>query len=221
MRHLLLVFVKSPIPGLVKTRLAHAIGHERAAALARVMAERVCARTGPPAGRYERVFFHAPADAGPSIAAWLGEGRLAAQAEGDLGARMAAAFQWAFDEGATRVVLIGTDIPELSADDVDRAFEVLDSADVALGPSLDGGYYLIGLRRPAPGLFERMPWSTPQVLPETLARAEALGLRVAPLAVRGDVDTVEDLKREAGRLREWLPAELWAALAAAVEDAGR
>ena len=204
----LLVFVKAPRPGEVKTRLARDVGAEPAAALHRAMAARVLERTRPPSGSYTRVVFHAPPDAEAEVARWLPGETLVPQSPGDLGARMAAAFEWAFAGGAARVVLIGTDTPDLAAADIVSALEALRASDVVVGPSLDGGYYLVGLARPCPGIFADISWSTPAVLGETLARAEALDLKVAPRPVRGDIDTLEDLRREWPRLRDWLPADL-------------
>jgi rSAM/selenodomain-associated transferase 1 len=214
MKAALLVFVKAPRPGGVKTRLAGALGPELAARLYRAMAERVVQRT---AGEDDaRVFFYSPADAGAEVEAWLG-GLAVPQARGDLGARMAAAFQWAFDRGAARAVLVGTDVPDLAREDVRAAFTALRTHDLALGPSLDGGYYLIGLRQSAPRLFGEMPWSTPDVLGETLRRADEEGMRVRPLPVRGDVDTIDDLRRDWKRLRAWLPVDLAREIAAALQ----
>jgi rSAM/selenodomain-associated transferase 1 len=215
MSDLLIVFVKAPRPGLVKTRLAAAIGAEHAAALYRAMAERVFRETDPASGTYARVVCYAPADGRSEVDAWLPGERLHVQSAGDLGARMAAAFEWAFDGGAARVVLIGTDTPDVSRGDLLHAFEALRASDLVVGPSLDGGYYLIGLPRPIPALFERIPWSTPAVLGETLTRAESLGLRAAPLAVKADIDTLEDVRRNWAWMREWLPADLVRAIGSA------
>jgi uncharacterized protein len=216
MSDLLVVFVKSPRPGFVKTRLAAAVGAVHAAALYRAMAERVLEATrGDGHGR--AVFFDPP-DGRADVEAWLPGETCVAQSAGDLGVRMASAFRWAFDGGATKVVLIGTDAPELSRDDIERAFEALGGHDVVLGPSFDGGYYLIGLRQPAPALFDGITWSTPAVLGQTLELAESLGLTTTPLPARGDVDTVEDLRREWPRMKEWLPRGLAEPLAVAMRD---
>lgn len=212
----LVVFVKAPRPGEVKTRLAASIGAVRAAELYRVMAERVFRETAPSPGAPARVFFYSPPEAHREIEEWLPGERCLAQSGRDLGARMSAAFQWAFDGGASRVVLIGTDVPELSRADIALAFEGLRGSEVVIGPALDGGYYLIGTTQPVPALFDGIPWSTPSVLGQTLARAESIGLRVAPLPVRVDVDTFDDLRREWPRLRRWLPGDLVQEIGAAL-----
>jgi rSAM/selenodomain-associated transferase 1 len=204
----LIVFAKSPRPGEVKTRLAAGLGSALAAALYRAVAEQVLAQTAMGDGRCPRTVFFAPADAGPEMAAWLPAERCRAQEGADLGARMAAAFAWAFAAGAAKVVLIGTDVPALSAEHVDAAREALDTHDVALGPARDGGYYLVALRRPVPALFEGVPWSTPDVLAETLARVRAAGLGATTLGALGDLDDVEDLRREWPELRGRLARKL-------------
>jgi uncharacterized protein len=191
---LLLLFLKWPEPGLAKTRLIQALGPETAAAVYRLLAEAEVAATRPEAGEYDRLFCFSPANAEARVRAWFpGEG-VWAQPEGDLGQRMAKAFQEAFARGATRVALIGTDIPWVTRDLVALSFEALASADVVLGPTHDGGYYLVAMARPLPGLFEGIEWSTSSVLAATRERAEALGLvtRLAPLLT--DIDTFDDLR---------------------------
>jgi rSAM/selenodomain-associated transferase 1 len=197
----LVVFVKEPRPGAVKTRLAAAIGDEDAARLYRVFVEAVLVATTPQAGEYERLVFFDPPEAAERIRSWLPSGRLRKQARGDLGARMAAAFARCFDRGAGRVALVGTDAPALGRADVLAAFAELAAHDVVLGPAYDGGYYLVALRAPQPSLFDGMAWSTSSVLDETLARAAAAGLSVARLRPLRDVDTLDDVRAE------------WAALA--------
>lgn len=197
----LLVFVKAPRPGAVKTRLAAVLGDDGAARLYRVLVEEEIRRTAPRAGEYDRTFFFTPEDARPEIERWLPGEALAAQQGADLGARMAAAFDAAFQEGARRVAIIGTDVPEAGREHVMEALRSLDNHDVVLGPTHDGGYYLIALDRPRPALFQSIPWSTPSVLPATAERAGVLGLSVRMLDPLRDIDTVDDLKAEWGRVR--------------------
>lgn len=194
----LIVFVKEPRPGRVKTRLAQSLGHERAAAAYRALAEAEIRGTAPAAAEYERRFFFAPAEARAAITGWLGplvapEPCVCHPQDGaDLGARMALAFEECFARGARRVAIIGTDVPDCTRVHVNAAFAALDAHDVALGPTHDGGYYLLALSRPRPELFDGIAWSTPAVLPATLARASSLGLRVALLETLRDVDTLDD-----------------------------
>lgn len=201
----LLVFVKRPRPGEVKTRLAVDLGEEGAAAVYRALAEAEIAGTQPHEREYERRFLYAPADAGSEVGAWLPGERVAPQQGVDLGARMATAFDDAFRRGAERVAIIGSDVPWVTRERVNRAFASLDEGDVVLGPCDDGGYYLLALSRPRPELFEGIAWSTPTVLQATLGRARARGLRVVMLDPLPDVDTLADIRRSWERLRPILP----------------
>lgn len=200
----LVVFARAPELGRVKTRLAAAIGPEAALACYRALGASVVSAVGAThaRGSWATVVAHTPADAAGAMAVWLERDPAApslayrAQADGDLGARMRAAVEAAVVAGARRVVVIGTDCPDVDAAVVGAAFAALDAADVVLGPALDGGYYLVGVRAPASracaALFTGVPWSAPDTLAVSLARAEAAGLSVAQLAPRRDVDTVDD-----------------------------
>jgi rSAM/selenodomain-associated transferase 1 len=216
----LLVFLKAPRPGRVKTRLAAAVGEAAAAGLYRALAEQVLRATASE-GEYERWICFDPPDAGEEIRAWLGEERLLPQSSGDLGARMAHAFAGAFTRGAARVAVIGSDAPAVSRARVREALDGLGGQDVVLGPARDGGYYLIALDRPRPELFQAVPWSTAAVLAATRERAAALGLRLGLLPLEGDVDTLEDLRREWPRLEPRLGAALVEALRPAVTGSSR
>lgn len=121
------------------------------------------------------------------------------QPSGDLGDRMRGTFDSTFGEGAEQVLLIGSDHPTLPASYLKRGFEALKEAHLVLGPTEDGGYYTVGLRRaawpPASGLFDGIAWSTAKVLTQTRQRAEALGLRYVELPIWYDVDEPEQLAR--------------------------
>ena len=106
-------------------------------------------------------------------------------------------------DGADRTVVIGTDCPALTAGHLERAFQALETSDAVLGPTHDGGYYLIGLRRPEPELFSEIAWSTEAVLTQTRSAADGLGLRVALLDTLHDLDNADDLHR--ARSRSGLP----------------
>jgi hypothetical protein len=208
----LIVFVKAPRPGATKTRLAAHLGAEAAAAVYRALAMETARRTAPGRGEFDRLFFHAPADAGPELASWLPGETCLPQVEGDLGERMAAAFEETFRRGAGRAALVGTDVPGLSRGVVREALAALDNHDVVLGPARDGGYYLMALARPCPALFTAIPWSTPAVLTATLERTRALGLSVRLLDPLRDVDTLEDLRAEWPRVAALLDEGLRGAI---------
>jgi len=198
-----LVFVRAPVAGRVKTRLAAALGAEGALQVYRRLAEHTL-REARALGGEVRVHF-TPADAGPQVHAWLGDGpRYLPQSAGDLGARMETAFRAAFQDGADRVIIIGSDLPELSAALLRRAFDALESHPAVIGPARDGGYYLLGMRQMIDGLFDGIPWSTDEVLARTLERLGAAGIEPALLDTLNDVDEVDDLP--AG-WAEWARAE--------------
>lgn len=193
-RHRLSIFLKYPTSGQVKTRLAADLGSEEAAAIYRASIELTLARLQP--YRQAVTLYVDPPDSLPKMAAWLGpQWRLRPQQGATLGDRLAQATRHAFTEGAQHLVIIGTDSPWLTVDDIDAAFEALHAHDLVLGPTDDGGYYLIGLSRCEPAIFEDIAWSTPAVYAQTMARAAQLGLRVHALRQRYDLDEVEDVER--------------------------
>jgi len=191
----LILFTRYPEPGSAKTRLISALGEGGAADLQRELAEHTLARVHQ--ARSSRPFSFEVRYAGTdcrSMAAWLGADlALRLQCEGDLGARMHGAFDEAFSEGCARVVLIGTDCPGVSPFLFEQAFKALAIADVVLGPAADGGYYLVGLRKPEPRLFQDMPWGTERVLEATCERAKACGLSLCLLPPQTDIDRPQDL----------------------------
>jgi rSAM/selenodomain-associated transferase 1 len=202
----LLVFLKAPLPGQVKTRLAEEVGAETSCAiycrLVEVLLRSLSAlhagsETGAPASDDPQIALHfTPDDASEKIRPWLQPGwALRPQGDGSLGERLERAVAGSFQRGAGKVVVIGSDCPEVTAVDIHNAFHQLEKHDVALGPATDGGYWLIGLNGPQPPLFCDMPWSTDQLLAKTLARADGLKLRVVLLRTLSDVDTLSDWRR--------------------------
>jgi rSAM/selenodomain-associated transferase 1 len=190
MSNALIVFVKAPRLGTVKTRLARELGESTALEIYQSLVQKVLASISA----FPNVELRfTPDDAENEIQPWLRPGWVSApQGDGDLGARLHRAFTTAFANGATRVILIGSDCPALSADDIQAAWCALESHDVVLGPATDGGYWLIALRSPQPTLFENMTWSTPSVLAETLVRAAKRRLATHQLRPLSDIDTAED-----------------------------
>ncbi len=199
----ILIFAKAPVPGRVKTRLIPALGAAGAAQLARRMLENTLeqaldARIGP-----------VELCASPAISAtdWADNPlpygvESSDQGEGDLGERMARASQRAFARNE-RLLLIGTDCPDLSALHLRVAAAALDCHEAAIYPALDGGYTLLGLRAYHPGLFVDMPWSTPAVAELTLARMRALEWRVWLGDALADIDEPADLVHLARNSIAW------------------
>jgi len=203
-KDVLIVFVKEPRPGAVKTRLLPALDPQSAAELYRALAEEEIRQTAPRTGEYTRIFFHAPPGTPAAMSAWLPGETFRPQRGDDLGARMSAAFDETFRRGARRAAVIGTDVPWVHRGLVAEAFAALDENDVVLGPTSDGGYYLLALARPQPALFQGIAWSTPSVFTSTLERAAALGLRVRRLPELPDIDTLDDVRRHWPRLQPLL-----------------
>jgi rSAM/selenodomain-associated transferase 1 len=196
----LILFTRFPRPGSAKSRLIPTLGSEGAAALHRELTEhtlRTVDQSLVSVGFDLQVRY---TGASPEeMSDWLGAHRICVpQGDGDLGTRMEAAVQDAFAESMERVVVIGADCPDLSPEILKRSFDLLIRSDVVIGPALDGGYYLVAVRRSAwercrRPLFSNMPWGTDEVLTETLRRAHSTGLELARLDVLGDVDRPEDL----------------------------
>lgn len=188
----LVVLARAPELGRVKTRLAREIGEAAALEAYRALGTAVLGAVGR-LGDCDLTVAFTPADREGPVRAWLGPApRYEPQLEGDLGARMLSAIAGRFAAGAATVLLIGTDCPDLDPELLETAFARLDRADAVLGPAADGGYYLVGMKRPIPELFEGIPWSSPATLSATLARAGAAGVSVALLDERRDIDTAAD-----------------------------
>lgn len=191
-----LIFVRAPEPGRVKTRLAVEIGALEALRVYMRLTRHAVAQALTLAPQVAVHVHFTPADAGARVRRWLGEGpAYLPQAAGDLGERLGQAFQEAFAAGFIRVVVIGSDLPDLSSSLLHRALELLDEHAAVLGPAQDGGYYLLGLREPLPELFRGIAWSTEQVLSQTLARLRAAGIEPALLETLSDVDVAADLPK--------------------------
>lgn len=194
------VFAKFWQPGEVKTRLAAHVGDAAASAIYRQFLDTLLQRLSGQAERSILAFWPAEQiDAFRSIASgW----QLQPQSEGNLGTRMDRYFEDAFAAGCRRVVLLGSDSPNLPVEFVQQAFAQLGDHDVVLGPTFDGGYYLVGASRHAPNIFAGVSWSTPQVWEQTLDNARRAALRCATLPRWYDVDEIKDLQRLRTDLRD-------------------
>lgn len=189
-----MLFTRYPVPGLAKTRLIPTIGPERAARLQQRMTESILAQLAAPSlsGVEGEIRFTGASE--DEMRRWLGGAWLyRPQGDGDLGARLSEAFRLAFHERAPAVIAIGADVPRLSAYILRAALDELRAHDVVVGPTTDGGYYLIGMHAFHPELFEDIPWGTETVCERTLAEARKSGLRLGRLPELQDVDRPEDL----------------------------
>jgi len=199
---LILLFVKAPHKGQVKSRLAAVLGEDIALELYKNFVLDILAsvdKSGVPC----RIFYH-PHDSGELMENWLGSHRQYMPQEGnDIGERMARAFRQAFLEGASRVVLIGSDIPDLPPSLLEDAVGRLNRTGAVIGPAKDGGYYLIGFRNNTflPGIFSGQKWSTDTVFAKTIQLFEQERREVSVLPFWQDVDTIEDLQALMSRNR--------------------
>jgi rSAM/selenodomain-associated transferase 1 len=188
------MFAKYWQPGSVKTRLAARIRKQPAADVYRAFVFTLLRRFSDIAEIRDLIFtpdHRLEEFQSIGTAAW----QLHAQGPGNLGDRMQRYFQQTLGTGATEVVLIGSDSPNLPRRYVDLAFETLQRADVVLGPSEDGGYYLIGARNAVPPVFAGIDWSTPCVCDQTLEKLNATELTYELIPTWYDVDSIVDLRR--------------------------
>lgn len=192
------IMAKYPQPGCVKTRLAADIGDEEALRVYLELLTRAVRVLGDTDGSdVVRVGFVTPPECLDQFATeYPGLDRYLSQTDGDLGVRMSHALHALLDRPDTRkAILIGTDIPELSCEILAQASANLDSHDLVIGPTYDGGYYLIGMRRVHEELFQDVVWGGDSVLEKSLEIADNLGLSVHLLTRLRDLDNSQDLKQ--------------------------
>jgi rSAM/selenodomain-associated transferase 1 len=183
----ILIFLKAPRLGTVKTRLADTVGPKVAQSIYRELVEGQMARLSE---RDSICVQYAPHDAAADMTAWLGaDVSYRAQCEGDLGARLSDAIMTHFQMGHSRLICIGGDCPQLAVRHIAAAESAMDAgADLALGPTEDGGFYLLGLSAPHSGLFSAVRWSTESTRSDVIKNATQLNLKVEQLEMLYDVD---------------------------------
>jgi hypothetical protein len=196
----LLLFTRYPEAGKTKTRLIPELGADGAALLQKRLTERVLVQARLLTERCgTETLVHYSGGNQEKMTSWLGPVRCIAQTQGDLGLRMRAAFAHSFTEGTETAVLVGSDIPDIRADLLHQAFlYLLGAKEIVIGPSADGGYYLVGLvaRKAAqllPLLFEQMVWSNANLFALTMERLRQAGYDAAILPVLHDIDLPADL----------------------------
>lgn len=191
-----IMFVKYPQAGSVKTRLGRDIGYDKAAEFYKLLVEKIISAVS--SGRYSTLIFIDPPERIADFESWLGAGQTFLPQKGDsLGERMHHAFSDVFDMGYKRAVITGSDIPELTADVIERAAAALEFSDMSAGRAEDGGYYLLGLKHDtlSKELFEGIAWSTDTVYADTIAKSAHLGYKVFETETLADIDDITDLKR--------------------------
>jgi rSAM/selenodomain-associated transferase 2/rSAM/selenodomain-associated transferase 1 len=200
-RKRLIIFTRYPEPGTTKTRMIPALGAGGAADLQRWMTDHLVAKVKPLIEQWSltvEVRFEGGSER--LMREWLGPSfSYRHQGRGDIGRRMQRALAEGFQEGYRSIVIIGSDVPDISSAIIHRAFEELQKNSLVLGPAGDGGYYLIGMQKvnedqAYPELFEAVNWGTSEVLSQTIAAAHQLGIGYALLDTLKDVDRPADLK---------------------------
>ena len=186
-----MVFMKNPVKGKVKTRLAATVGDDKALEIYKILLQQTATVVGEIRICDKAIFY---ADFIDKNDLWSkGEKQKYVQSGVDLGERMKNAFDVAFRMGYDKAIIIGTDCYDLNAEIIEEGFEKLNANDVVIGPAMDGGYYLIGMNCLHIELFERISWSTETVLADTLRILKQAQLIHHVLPIRTDVDTEENL----------------------------
>ena len=213
----LIVFIRAPVPGRVKTRLAPALANDQIVSLYRAFVQDVLETAGRVCQPVTVAY--TPPETEIEVRRWLGAAyRYRPQSGNDLGRRMADAFRGAFAAGFHWALVLGSDLPDLPASHLRTAVRAVARTGAVLGPSIDGGYYLIGFRadRFTPAVFEGIAWGSRGVRRQTIAAAQTGAVPVHQLPAWPDVDTPEDLEAlcrrlpaqpdRAPRTRAWLQA---------------
>jgi len=194
---LLMIFVRNPIIGTVKTRLASKIGNKLALKVYNELTRHtasICEKIKTK----KKVYYSKEIIFNDSWSGLVFQKQL--QCEGDLGQRMKTAFDEAFDEGYKKVIIIGSDVYSLSELIIQQAFHELNYHDVVIGPALDGGYYLLGLKMNYPQIFNNKNWGTKSVLKETLNDLKSKSIFF--LNPQNDIDDYDDLLKETYLLKK-------------------
>jgi rSAM/selenodomain-associated transferase 1 len=189
----LVAYLRYPRPGSVKTRLGATLGDPTATDFYRKCATHLSQEVRKLPKAVDRQIWYVGGTE-KEMVDWLGRGLCyLPQPEGSLGTRLTFALNNSFQKGAHKVIALASDVPDLIAELIVKAFRELDRKDMVIGPTFDGGYYLIGLKQPRPELFQGISWSTNMVYQQTLAAAERLGISYHSLTTLNDIDTREDL----------------------------
>ena len=208
---LLVIVAKQPIPGRVKTRLFPKLSPEVAADLYRCFLQDRIKEVSSLNG-VDRAIAYTPEDAKETFASLALDGfELFAQRGKHLGERLSNIFLEKLSQGYEAVSIVDSDSPDLPKSLINESFELLltRQADIVLGPCYDGGYYLVGMRKPHPELFRNIPWSTENVLSVTLEKARKMGLNVRLLSIWNDLDTFEDLVEFYNMYKDRLLSKDW------------
>ncbi len=198
----LIIFARSPKLGKVKTRLSESLGDNFALKFYKLCAEHVFNECKKLNAKNSSVYlFYTGKGDEELIKKWAGTPFIFSLQTGtNLGQRMEDAFYKVFAGGANKVLIIGTDVPDIELSLIEDALYFLDTNDVVIGPSMDGGYYLLGMKKLYKDLLKKIPWSTNFVFEETVNKIKSKKLKYKVMTKLYDIDTEEDL-------RKWLSAD--------------
>ena len=190
----LIIFIKYPEAGKVKTRLAKDIGDTEASEIYSQMTKKIIDESID-TENYSTIIFYDPPDKEYEVKNWIEKKELQyIPQQGDsLGEKISSAFNEVYSLGADNTVIIGSDCIDVNKEIINEAMEALENVDIVLGPAEDGGYYLLGLNKYTPEIFQDIQWSTEQVLEQTIERINNKCLKYELLKTLKDVDTVDDL----------------------------
>ena len=189
----IIIFVKYPAAGKVKTRLAATMGNYNAKELYKIISKKIIDNIKQ-LNKTHKYIFYADKNDKEKVIRWLGKKFFYSPQDGNsLGERMMKAFEKVFSHGANKAIIIGTDIPDLTKEIIEEVIKKLNDYDIIIGPSRDGGYYLLGMNTMHRALFEVIEFSTPLVLGQTINKIESLGLKYFLLPELQDIDTEEEL----------------------------
>ena len=192
----LIILARHPRVGAVRSRLAHTLGEKVAMEFHRLSAERLFLELERLPFPVQRFLFYSGSEDEVALRKWTGNSFVYEQQKGaDRGERLRHAFGATFARRVRKAVIVGTDVPDLTAGLIDEALHLLDTYDVVIGPDHNGGYYLLGLKAVHDDLFHNVPWGTSRVYGYTLRMIKALDLSLAFLPMLIDVNTEADLRR--------------------------
>ena len=192
----LIVFIRFPRLGKVKSRLAQSLGLEIATQVYRLCADKTLKVISDVPGGVRKYVFYSDKSDENEIKRWIGKQfRFLPQLQNGLGKRIEHAFLKTFGVGARKAIILASDVPDLTVSIIDDAIRTLDHYNIVIGPCYDGGYYLLGMSKLHKGLFRGVSWGTEKVYHQTLCNAESLGLTSYSLPFLIDIDSEEDLRK--------------------------
>ncbi len=187
-KELLIVFVKNPVLGKVKTRLANVIGNKKALAVYNKLLN-ITFNAISKLKIEKRIYFSSKIDK-----KWQKKSNFV-QKGANLGEKMQNAFEQGFNDGFEKIILIGSDLPDISVKIIEQGFDALNKTEVVFGVAEDGGYYLVGMTKKHYCIFKNKPWSTTHLLKKTLSELKEKDISVSLLETLNDIDTITDLKK--------------------------